>query len=210
VERSTRFTMLLHLPSMPGHGGPRAKNGPPLAGRGAEAVRDAITNQITTLPEQLRRSLTWDQGAEMAKHAELRIATGLPVYFCDPHSPGSAALTRTPTACSGSTSRRAQTSQGTPPRTSPRSLPRSTVGLERRSAGEPPPRRSMSTFARQHQRRRRADPQQCELASIQPARLRSIHHNTAEREARTGVTTHPEYGPFGVVSASQEEDNHTT
>jgi len=72
---------------MPGHGGPRAKNGPPLAGRGAEAVRDAITNQITTLPEQLRRSLTWDQGAEMAKHAELRIATGLPVYFCDPHSP---------------------------------------------------------------------------------------------------------------------------
>jgi IS30 family transposase len=87
VERSTRFTMLLHLPPMPGHGGPRIKHGPPLAGRGAEAVRDAITSQITTLPEQLRRSLTWDQGAEMSKHAELRIATGLPVYFCDPHSP---------------------------------------------------------------------------------------------------------------------------
>lgn len=58
VERSTRFTMLLDLPPMPGHGGPRAKHGPPLAGRGAEAVRDAITEQITTLPEQLRRSLT--------------------------------------------------------------------------------------------------------------------------------------------------------
>ena len=43
VERSTRFTMLLHLPPMPGHGGPRVKNGPPLAGHGAEAVRDAIT-----------------------------------------------------------------------------------------------------------------------------------------------------------------------
>ena len=74
VERTTRFTMLLHLPPMPGHGsGPRIKNGPALAGHGAEAVRDAIARTIATLPEQLRRSLTWDQGAEMAKHAELRI-----------------------------------------------------------------------------------------------------------------------------------------
>jgi IS30 family transposase len=40
-----------------------------------------------TLPEQLRRSLTWDQGTEMTQHAQLRIQTGLPVYFCDPHSP---------------------------------------------------------------------------------------------------------------------------
>ena len=88
VERTTRFTMLLHLPPMEGHGtGPREKNGPALAGHGAEAVRDAITGTITTLPEQLRRSLTWDQGAEMARHAQLRIETGLQVYFCDPHSP---------------------------------------------------------------------------------------------------------------------------
>jgi len=87
VERSTRFTMLLHLPPMPGHGGPRAKHGPPLAGRGAEAVRDAITAQITRLPEQLRRSLTWDQGAEMSHHAKLTIDSGLQVYFCDPQSP---------------------------------------------------------------------------------------------------------------------------
>jgi len=88
VERTTRFTMLLHLPSMAGHGdGPREKNGPALAGHGAEAVRDAIAREITTLPEQLRRSLTWDQGAEMAQHARLRIDTGLEIYFCDPHSP---------------------------------------------------------------------------------------------------------------------------
>jgi IS30 family transposase len=87
VERSTRFTMLLHLPPMEGHGGPRVKNDPPLAGHGAEAVRDAITAAISTLPEQLRRSLTWDQGAEMAQHAQLRINTGLRVYFCDPQSP---------------------------------------------------------------------------------------------------------------------------
>ena len=86
VERSSRFTMLLHLPPMTDQG-PRVKNGPALAGHGAEAVRDAIAGTITTLPEQLRRSLTWDQGTEMAQHAQLRIQTGLPVYFCDPHSP---------------------------------------------------------------------------------------------------------------------------
>jgi IS30 family transposase len=87
VERATRFTMLLHLPPMPGHSGPRVKNGPALTGHGAQAVRDAITEAISTLPVQLRRSLTWDQGAEMAQHAQLRIATGLQVYFCDPQSP---------------------------------------------------------------------------------------------------------------------------
>jgi len=88
VERTTRFTMLLHLPRLDGHGdGPRAKNGPALAGHGAEAVRDAITRTIVTLPQELRRSLTWDQGAEMAQHAALKIDTGIQVYFCDPQSP---------------------------------------------------------------------------------------------------------------------------
>jgi IS30 family transposase len=88
VERTTRFTMLLHLPPMAGHGAAaREKNGPALAGHGAEAVRDAIGRTIATLPEQLRRSLTWDQGAETAQHAQLRIDTGLQVYFCGPHSP---------------------------------------------------------------------------------------------------------------------------
>lgn len=87
VERSTRFTLLLHLPRMANFGQARVKNGPALAGHGAEAVRDAITASIGTLPKQLRRSLTWDQGAEMAQHVELRIKTGVPVYFCDPHSP---------------------------------------------------------------------------------------------------------------------------
>ena len=88
VERTTRFTLLLHLPPMDGHGDqPRIKNGPALAGHGADAVRDAIAETIRTLPEQLCRSLTWDQGAELAQHAQLRIDTGLDVYFCDPHSP---------------------------------------------------------------------------------------------------------------------------
>jgi IS30 family transposase len=88
VERTTRFTMLLHLPRMQGQGDQaRTKNGPALTGHGAEAVRDAIAASITTLPEQLRRSLVWDQGAEMAQHAQLRIDTGLQIYFCDPQSP---------------------------------------------------------------------------------------------------------------------------
>jgi IS30 family transposase len=88
VERTSRFTMLLHLPPMDGFGTTeRVKNGPPLAGHGAEAVRDAIAAKITTLPEQLRKTLTWDQGAEMAQHRQLRIDTGVAIYFCDPHSP---------------------------------------------------------------------------------------------------------------------------
>lgn len=88
VERTTRFTLLLHLPPLPEHGlRRRVKNGPALAGHGAEAVRDAIARTIISFPEQLRQSLTWDQGAEMSQHARLRIDTGLKVYFCDPQSP---------------------------------------------------------------------------------------------------------------------------
>jgi IS30 family transposase len=88
VERTTRFTMLLHLPRMKGHGtGKPVKNGPAFAGHGAEAVHDAIAETISSLPAHLRRSLTWDQGAEMAQHAQLRIDTGLDIYFCDPQSP---------------------------------------------------------------------------------------------------------------------------
>ena len=88
VERTTRYTVLLHLPPMDGHGTERRrKNGPALAGRGAVAVREAIVSAVGTLPDVLWRSLTWDQGAEMAQHAELRDETGLAVYFCDPKSP---------------------------------------------------------------------------------------------------------------------------
>ena len=73
---------------MTGHGRePRAKNGPALAGHGAEAVRDAITRTIITLPEQLRRWLARDQGAELARHARLKIDEGVQVDFCDAHSP---------------------------------------------------------------------------------------------------------------------------
>src|SRR5258707_12972724 len=88
VERTTRYTMLLHLPRLKGPGeGPHAKDGPALSGHGAEAVRDAITRTIITLPEELRRSLTWDQGTEMAQHGRLKIDAGIQVYFCDPRSP---------------------------------------------------------------------------------------------------------------------------
>jgi len=71
VERSTRYVMLLHL-------GERYS---------AEVVRDAMTAKIQTLPEALRRSITWDRGTEMARHREFTIDTGIQIYFCDPHSP---------------------------------------------------------------------------------------------------------------------------
>lgn len=88
VERTTRFALLLHLPRMEGHGeNAPIKNGPALTGHGAQAVRNAIADSICHLPDHLRRSLTWDQGAEMAQHAQLRVESGLAIYFCDPHSP---------------------------------------------------------------------------------------------------------------------------
>jgi IS30 family transposase len=88
VERTTRFTMLLHLPRGEGYGTvPRVHNGPALAGYGAAAVRDAIVTTMATLPPELRRSLTWDRGKELARHAEIKVSADLDVYFCDPHSP---------------------------------------------------------------------------------------------------------------------------
>ena len=88
VERTTRFTLLLHLPRMPEHGlEAPVKNGPALAGHGAQAVREAIARMITTVPPQLRRSLTWDQGAEMSQHEQLHLETGVGIYFCEPRSP---------------------------------------------------------------------------------------------------------------------------
>jgi transposase, IS30 family len=71
VERTTRYVMLLHLP----------------AGRSASGVEQAMRQAISTLPAQLRQSITWDQGKEMARHAQFTIATGIQVYFCDPHKP---------------------------------------------------------------------------------------------------------------------------
>jgi transposase, IS30 family len=66
---------------------PRTKNGPALAGYGAITMKNALAAVITTLPEQLRRSITWDRGKELSAHAQFRIETGIPVYFADPHSP---------------------------------------------------------------------------------------------------------------------------
>lgn len=71
VERTTRFVLLLHLDG----------------GRAATSVEAAMRRAVTTLPDELRRSITWDQGAEMATHASFTTATGIPIYFCDPHAP---------------------------------------------------------------------------------------------------------------------------
>jgi IS30 family transposase len=146
VERSTRFTMLLQLPPSDGHPGPRVKNGPALAGHGAEAVRDAIVDAITALPEHLRRSLTWDQGTEMAQHVQLRIGTGLQVYFCDPQSPwqrgtneNTNGLLRQYFPKGTDLSRHGAEELAAVP-------PRSMAGPGKHSAGEPPPRRWTSTW----------------------------------------------------------------
>lgn len=88
VERTTRFTMLVHLPREVGYGIiPRTKNGPALAGYGAVTMKNALAETMTTLPEQVRRSLTWDRGKELSAHAAFKVETGIPVFFADPHSP---------------------------------------------------------------------------------------------------------------------------
>jgi IS30 family transposase len=71
VERATRFVMLLHLPN----------------GHDAISVRDAMITAVTSMPDTLTRSLTWDRGTEMARHVEITLATDLAIYFADPHSP---------------------------------------------------------------------------------------------------------------------------
>jgi IS30 family transposase len=71
VERTTRYLMLLHLPD----------------NHGAEAVQDAMVTAMSRLPEELRKTLTWDQGKEMSNHVQIAAATDLDIYFCDPHSP---------------------------------------------------------------------------------------------------------------------------
>jgi len=125
VERTTRFAMLVHLPRAEGYRVvPRTKSGPPLAGYGAIAMKDARAASMTTLPEQLRQSLTWVRGKELAQHAQFKVETGIAVYFADPTAPGSGPRPRTPTASCASTSRRAPTSH---------------VGMNRRSTQCPQP-----------------------------------------------------------------------
>jgi IS30 family transposase len=80
--------LLVHLPRLEGYGErPVVKNGPALAGYGAEAMVRALTASMTQLPEQLRKTLTWDRGKELSNHAKFALATGTKVFFADPHSP---------------------------------------------------------------------------------------------------------------------------
>jgi len=88
VERSSRSTLLVHLPRLEGWGEkPPVKNGPSLGGYGAVAMNAGLTVSMTKLPEQLRKTLTWDRGKELSGHAQFALDTGTRVFFADPHSP---------------------------------------------------------------------------------------------------------------------------
>jgi IS30 family transposase len=88
VERSSRTTLLVHLPRLEGWGEqPVVKNGPPLAGYGASAMNAALASSMARLPLQLRQTLTWDRGKELSGHARFAMDTGTKVFFADPHSP---------------------------------------------------------------------------------------------------------------------------
>ena len=120
VERKTRFVMLVALPN----------------GHAADVVADALAAKIVELPEQLRRSITWDQGKEMAAHAQFtRRRPVCRSTSATRAAPGSAAATRTPTVCCVSTSRNAPRSRTSPKPTSTTSPQNSTTGLDKPSAG---------------------------------------------------------------------------
>lgn len=88
VERRSRTTLLVHLPRPEGYGTvPTVKNGPALAGHGADAMNTALTKSLSTVPKRLRETLTWDRGKELSGHARLTLDTGTRVFFADPHSP---------------------------------------------------------------------------------------------------------------------------
>ncbi len=123
VERTTRYTLLVHLPG----------------GHDAEQVRDGLIATMQTLPDHLRGSLTWDQGCEMARHQQFTIATDIAVYFCDPHSPWQRGTNETPTDCCASTSPKAPTCPSTDPKTSNTSPKNSTPDHAKRSTGTPQP-----------------------------------------------------------------------
>ncbi|MBO0611320.1 IS30 family transposase [Myceligenerans salitolerans] len=88
VERTTGYTTLVHLPREAGwREQPIAKNGPAFSGYGALSMNKALTQALASIPDDLKRSLTWDRGKEMSAHAQFTIDTGLKVYFADPRSP---------------------------------------------------------------------------------------------------------------------------
>jgi IS30 family transposase len=116
VERATRFTILLHLPDE----------------HTAEAVAAAMIEAMGELPDHLRRSITWDRGSEMANWQRIQLQLGAPVFFCNLHSRGSVAPTRTPTGCCGFGSKRAPICPGTARPISNASKTSSTAGRDPR------------------------------------------------------------------------------
>ena len=88
VERTSRYTLLVHLPRLEGYGTVSpVKNGPALGGYGAIAMKDALQATMATMPAELLRSLTWDRGKELSAHAQFKVDTGIAIYFADPYSP---------------------------------------------------------------------------------------------------------------------------
>ena len=168
VERQTRYCQLVALPE----------------GTAAEQVCEALKASITTLPAQLRRSLTWDQGSEMSEHRRFSVETGVEVYFCDPRSPWQRGSNENTNGLLRQYSPRARASRGSARSASTRSPQSSTAARVRRSAFGPRPRSSPSWSTASRRPAPSAD-----LASAYGLRSTALGMGGRMRDVRGGALT---------------------
>jgi len=141
VERTTGYTTLVYPPREEGWPEqPIVKNGTSLSGYGSLSTNEALAAAMSTLPDRLKRSLTWGRGKEMSFRAQFTIDTGLKCISLIRTAPGGVAQTRPPTGCYADTSRRAPTCPARTPKTSQPSPTYSTPDPGNDSAGKPPDR----------------------------------------------------------------------
>ena len=192
--------MLVHLPREEGYRHKETpKNGPALAGYGALTMKNALTNTMSSLPTQLARSLTWERGKEMSAHAQLKVTTGIPVFFADPSS---VAQTRMPTDSCANNFLRAQISHVGQLKNLRPSLTHSTHDLARPSAGRHQRKPSTSTYYHFNKQVLLPPVELAQRATTVPPHCCRGHRQTENHDSRNrGFIRHSPFGTFNQCSS---------